>query len=122
MKVLVCGDRNWKNKDIIRAYLASVPNLELVIEGESRGADTLAREVAEEMQVNVMRFPANWSLYHKAAGAIRNKQMLDEGKPDKVLAFHNNIEQSKGTKHMVALANKYKIPTQVIRECEPCGY
>lgn len=116
MRVLVCGDRNWTNKNIIRTYLASVPNLELVIEGEANGADTLAREVAEEMQVNTMRFPANWNLLHRAAGVIRNKQMLDEGKPDKVLAFHNNIEQSKGTKNMVTLANKHKIPVQIVRE------
>ena len=42
--------------------------------------------------------------------------MLNEGNPDLILAFHNDIENSKGTKNMVMQAKKRGIKTIVIME------
>jgi len=39
--------------------------------------------------------------------------MLDEGKPTYVLAFHDNLAESKGTKDMVTRAKKAGIPVEV---------
>lgn len=114
MRVLVCGDRNWVDKEAIRRELSTITNLEVVIEGEASGADSLAREVAEEMGVPVEKYPAEWGKYGKAAGPIRNTQMLDEGNPDLVLAFHNNIAESKGTKNMVKQSTSRGIKTKVV--------
>ena len=50
-------------------------------------------------------FRQDGTKYWKAAGPARNREMLKE-KPDIVLAFHNDIEKSKGTKDMVMAANK----------------
>ena len=61
-------------------------------------------------------FPADWKKYGRAAGPIRNKQMLNEGKPDLVLAFHTNIENSKGTKSMIQIAKKSEIKIILIKE------
>jgi hypothetical protein len=76
------------------------------IEGEAKGADSLARDVALELGFKVLSFPADWDKYHRAAGPIRNRQMLTEGKPDLVLAFHQDLTRSKGTKNMVTLARR----------------
>lgn len=81
-------------------------NPDLVIEGEAPGADTLAREAAEYFGIPVLAFPANWQKYGRAAGPIRNTEMLNEGKPDMVVAFHNDYLHSKGTKNMVEQALK----------------
>lgn len=94
-KLLICGDRNWKSKLIIKQYIEYFQP-SLVIEGECRGADIIAREVAKELNIPLKEFPANWNKHGKAAGPIRNREMLDE-KPDLVLAFHSDIENSKGT-------------------------
>lgn len=83
-----------------------VPNVEVVIEGEASGADTLGREVATELGIPVLPFPAQWSRYGRAAGPIRNQQMLDEGRPDLVLVFHHNLETSKGTRDMLNRARR----------------
>ncbi len=115
MRVLICGDRYWADDLAIRTYILEHPDITTVIEGEQRGADIIARNIANDLHIKVLPFPANWDLYHKAAGAIRNKQMLDEGKPDLVVAFHNNIAQSKGTKNMIELAKKYSIPVELVR-------
>jgi len=46
MRVLCCGDRNWKRKDVIRRELEKLPKRTIIIEGECRGADLLSKAVA----------------------------------------------------------------------------
>ena len=117
MRLLVCGDRKWSDKAAIEREIRRFMHADgglVVIEGEARGADLLAREVADELEIPVLTFPADWVKYGRAAGPIRNTQMLKEGKPDRVLAFHANILLSKGTKNMVAQAKQAGIPVEVI--------
>lgn len=116
MRVLVCGDRNWVDKAAVRRELEKFPKDTVVIEGEARGADTLGREVAEEMGFEVEAYPADWEQYGRAAGPIRNKEMLAQGKPDMVLAFHRCISESKGTAHMMKIANKAGVVVVLIKE------
>lgn len=112
MRVLVCGSRDWTDKEIIRNNLPE--NTTVIIEGEADGADTLAGELADELGITKDSKPAPWEEYKRKypypmwlkAGFDRNQQMLDEGKPDLVLAFSNNFEESKGTKDMVNRAIK----------------
>lgn len=112
MKVLVCGDRNWTNKDQMRIVLKTIRDLELIIEGGARGADKLAGEIALELGIPVRELPADWDKYGRAAGPIRNKQMLNE-RPDLVLAFHDNIAESRGTRNMLELAKGAGVPTRL---------
>ena len=66
----------------------------------------------ELMGFAVRSYPADWTTYGKAAGPIRNKVMLDQGL-DIVIAFHPDIEQSKGTRHMVSIARAKGITVEV---------
>lgn len=84
--------------------------LTVVIEGEARGADTMARNWALKAGVPFLAFPAQWKKYHLGAGPIRNRQMLEEGKPEIVVAFHDHIHQSKGTWNMIKQAQALKLP------------
>jgi len=84
-----------------------------VIHGNAAGADRLGASCAIELNIPIRSFPANWSAYGRAAGPIRNRQMLDE-KPDLVLAFHSNIEASKGTKDCITEAAKRGIPVKLV--------
>lgn len=115
MRVLISGDREWTDKKRIREYILSRPDvITYVIEGEARGADTLAREVANELGIRVMPFPANWKRYGRGAGPKRNQQMLDEGKPDEVCGFHDDIRESKGTRDMLRRALAAGIKTLIV--------
>lgn len=113
MKVLVCGDRNWTNKSKIREELEALHNVNLIIHGAARGADTLAGKAAKELNILVIEYPAEWSKYGKAAGIIRNRVMLDDN-PDLILAFHSHIRLSKGTADTVTEARRRGIPTRII--------
>lgn len=116
-KVLICGDRNWINHESIRSWLSKLQDLgyDTVIEGEARGADTIAREEAEAMGLIVLKFPANWVKYGRSAGPIRNRQMLDQT-PDLVVAFHGNIQASKGTADTMKEAMRRGIQVILVEE------
>jgi hypothetical protein len=115
--VLMCGDREWDDERIIKLIVRGIAAglaANVVIEGGARGADTMAGNEADLQGVNHERFPAKWDEHGKAAGPIRNQQMLTEGKPDIVFAFHDNIAASKGTADMVRRAVKAGLPTYVV--------
>lgn len=123
MRVLITGDRHWTNKEIIRAHIPDETTH--IIEGEAPGADTLAGELADEIEgIEKVPFPAPWEEYRLLypypmclkAGTDRNTQMLAEGKPDLVLAFHDDLENSKGTKNMVMQAKAAGIPVILYSE------
>ena len=65
--------------------------------------------------IPVERFPADWSEYGKAAGAIRNQQMLDEGTPDLVVAFPGG----NGTLDMVRRSQRAGIKVLRTKERTP---
>lgn len=112
MRLLVCGSRDWADRDAMYGFLdrlAALYDIDVVIEGEARGADMMAAEWAEARGYSVLRFPADWSRHGKRAGPIRNEQMLVEGKPDLVVAFHPHIAESKGTADMVRRARKAEV-------------
>lgn len=109
MRVLICGSREWADGGAIYQKLAQLhdgKNVVIVIEGECRGADVLGRQAAEQLRIPVLAFPAEWKKYGRSAGPIRNAQMLREGKPAVVLAFHDDLAHSAGTKDMVERAKK----------------
>lgn len=114
MKVIVCGDRNWTDFDTIYNRLKILPKDTIIVHGGCRGADALAEEACHSLALRSMEFPAHWHLYGRAAGPIRNKCMLTE-KPDLVIAFHSNIEESKGTANMIGLAGKANINIELIK-------
>ena len=99
MKVLVCGDRNWDNSDVIKMALERL-KVSSIIEGECKGADILGKEVALELGLTIQGVQAEWSIYGRGAGPIRNSAMLNFN-PDMVVAFHDDIWNSKGTKNMI---------------------
>ena len=112
MRVLICGSRNWTDGEAIFAALEALPGVHVVIEGEAPGADSLARDAAYALGIPVLPFPADWEKYGRAAGPIRNQQMLEEGTPDLVLAFP--IGSSPGTWDMVRRAQAAGIEVRIL--------
>lgn len=111
MTVLVCGDRNWTDWRAIEAALRDCKPL-VVIHGAARGADTLAGRAARHLRLIEYPMPADWDKHGRSAGPIRNRAMLDL-EPDLVLAFHENLDASKGTRGCVTEARRRGIPTRV---------
>jgi hypothetical protein len=100
IKALVCGGRDFKDRPFVINVLTNL-NPDIVIQGGAEGADLIAKEWAMANFKPVWTFPADWDEHGKAAGPIRNQQMIDWGKPDFVIAFPGG----KGTADMVRRAN-----------------
>lgn len=110
MRVLVCGSREFTNNELLEDVLKEYEITE-IIQGGARGADRLAKQYAIMNDIPMREFPAMWRINGKAAGPIRNHQMLAE-KPDLVVAFL--APNSKGTKHMINIAEAIEIPVRIV--------
>ena len=114
LKILFCGGRDYSNYRSVRNIIAPYEP-KLIIHGAARGADSLAGRAAKELGIPVRAFPADWNYYGKSAGYIRNRQMLDEGKPDIVVA----VPGGKGTAMMMKLARSRGIPVHEYKVSKP---
>jgi len=118
MRVLVCGGRDYANKDVVFEQLDFAHRfvgIDLIIQGGAKGADALAASWAKAREVECMEIKADWDAHGKAAGPIRNRLMLEQGKPDWVYAFPGG----RGTQNMIAQAKTALVSVLVIGDDEP---
>lgn len=101
MKVLVCGGRDYPNVKKVFTTLDAISKVDKIIEGGATGADKWARVWAETGGVANDTYRPNWN-FGAAGGPIRNQRMLDEGKPDLVVAFPGG----NGTADMIRRAKR----------------
>jgi len=123
LRILICGSRDWQDKRRIGRYLDDIlaaeclePKNLVVIHGACKGADHHAGMEAKGRGCQVIEFPANWAKFGLSAGPKRNQQMLTEGKPDRVVAFHADWENSKGTRDMINRTKFHGVPFEIIKE------
>lgn len=102
MRILVCGGRNYDDWPRVRQVLGDLcdkhsklynpndnwlPSDITIITGACRtGADDLASSFAMVHWTGYEEYPADWKAHGRAAGPIRNQQMIDT-KPELVVAF-----------------------------------
>lgn len=118
-RLLVCGGRTfgWEMEEykfiIKKLNLLSceytdftkpekyLPDI-VIIEGGAKGVDNVALDWALCNFCTYETYEADWTTHNKATGPIRNRRILEEGKPDLVVAFPGG----KGTANMVKQAKQ----------------
>jgi hypothetical protein len=115
MKVLVCGSRGFGDYPLMLSVLEGLGSETpvTIIEGAAYGADIMASLIASELHYDVEEYPADWGRYPRAAGFVRNQQMLDEGHPDRVIAFSVVYPLTPGTSDMVQRAFRVNLPIEI---------
>lgn len=107
MNVIITGSRDWNNTQLIYnkldALLEEFHSL-TIIHGRAKGADFIAGVWAKKHGVPVVEFPAEWKRFGKAAGMIRNREMLEAYPDALVVAFP--LPQSIGTYGMLKEAEE----------------
>lgn len=111
MKALVCGGRCYVNGKHVSSVLDKFMPNEIVCGGAS-GADDLAVDWAKRHGKVVHIYFPDWDTEGSAAGPLRNQKMLDEEKPDVVLAFPGG----KGTDDTIRRAHKAGICVWVSKD------
>ena len=115
-RIIVAGGRDFNDTEYLSksldALLAEFIDVEIV-SGHANGADKLAEEYANRLGIALKIFPADWKKYGRAAGPIRNREMLSyilDAKPV-VAAFWDG--HSKGTKNMIEQARKENVDCRI---------
>lgn len=107
LKILVCGGRDFVDYEYLDQMLSKlIKPGDIVIHGAARGADLMAKEWADVHQIEERGYPAQWNTHGKAAGHLRNYQMLVKEEPDIVVAFPGG----KGTLNMMSQAKIANVP------------
>lgn len=98
MKTIIAGTRTFSNQMMfdhaMRLHGAEITE---VVCGCAPGADWLGKKWAMDNKIPVRNFRADWVMFGKRAGPIRNRQMADYA--DACLIFWDG--KSKGTQNMI---------------------
>ena len=106
MKVVIAGSRKRESlTDLLTVFKAiedSGFQITEVVSGMCPygGVDFLGELYAEWKRLGIAQFPADWVRLGKAAGPIRNQQMLDYA--DAVIVVWDG--KSRGSSHMLSIA------------------
>jgi len=113
--ILVTGGRSYEKPQLVYRMLDETakkyPDM-ILVHGGASGADAYANDWAIERQMPCFRFPGRWRLHNRAAGPIRNREMLGFMKRTRelmqdrwtVLAFPS--KHSVGTRDMMKIAGE----------------
>lgn len=121
LTVIVCGARDWKDRRLIREWLAKLPPGSVVVHGACHlgGADIIAGEEARSLGFEVREYPVDHAVDGPwpGAGPRRNQRMLDAEAPDAVLAFSwvaKGAGITSGTADMVSRALSAGVRSTII--------
>lgn len=91
MRVMVTGGRDYSDAAKVFHALDAIHTrrgpITLLIEGGASGADRLANTWARLRGIPLTTFQADWARSGKRAGPERNRRMIQEARPELVMAF-----------------------------------
>ena len=114
MKCIIAGGRTFNDYELLESVMNDLKsksiNITTIISGCAPGADSLAIKYAEENNIELMKFPANWRKFGRSAGFKRNAEMGNHA--DMLIAFWN--KKSRGTKHMIGIGIEKELLIKVV--------
>lgn len=109
MRVLVCGGRDFDDRELLFATLDRVHakhgDALVIIHGAYKGADLLGERWAKVREVPYCGVPARWLRLGGAAGPDRNQRMRNEFNPQACVSFPGG----RGTRNMCELMREIGI-------------
>ena len=110
-RLLITGSRYFNDAGLMSAAISdAVSTLRgfgfdriVLVHGGARGADMLAAHIGRSMGLEIEAHPARWDVFGRAAGPVRNKEMVELG-ADLMLAFP--VGESRGTRGCMELARE----------------
>ena len=110
MRVAIVGSRNYPRPEKVAEYVRNLPKDTCVISGGAAGVDTWAENAAKFHHLDTLIFRARWDLHGRAAGMIRNQDIVDTA--ERLVAFWDGA--SRGTADSIARAHARGIPVEVV--------
>ena len=121
-RLLVTGSRTWPCARALVTVLKDCyqPGIVLVV-GDAKGVDTSVTRIWRKQGGEVAVYEADWQLFNRRAGIIRNEAMCRSLDPERDLALAFIHNHSRGATHCLAYAQEWNIPTLVWRISTPSG-
>lgn len=115
MKIIIAGGRDFNDYDRLKKAcdfaISKLNKSDIeIVSGGAKGADYLGEQYANETNLKLKQFPADWNKYGKGAGFKRNTEMANYA--DVLIAFWDG--KSKGTQHMINLAKKKELQVKIV--------
>lgn len=122
MRLILTGSRDWSCPWVVKDWMLQLretvgPPFDrvVIVHGAARGLDRMAHALTPTMGFSREPHPADWERFGRAAGPIRNAQMLALG-ADAVVGFKDGFLvdlRSGGTENMIDLAMRAGVPVEV---------
>lgn len=103
MSTIIAGSRSCTDMQVLlnaMQFCGWIPDV--VLSGGAKGADELGELWATENKIPIEQYLADWNKYGKSAGYRRNIEMAKNA--NSLIALWDG--KSKGTKHMIDIAQK----------------
>jgi hypothetical protein len=98
MKTIIAGTRTINDYNLLLVALSKIDwEITEVVCGMADGVDSLGLRWAEENNIKLSKFAAEWNVYGRSAGPIRNAQMAKYA--DACIVIWDG--ESKGSKNMI---------------------
>jgi len=126
VRILVTGSREWDDWQrvstaLMGATLGTNWRKVTLVHGDCpSGLDRIADQLARSMDMTPEPHPADWGKHGKAAGPIRNQEMVDAG-ADICLAFFSRRSLNKGTGDCAGRAKRAGIPVRMFWDAPEGG-
>lgn len=108
LNIAVIGSREFNDYSLLESTLNEY-NINQIISGGAKGADSLAETYAEAYNIPTTIFLPDWNKYGRSAAFIRNKDIVEASQL--VIAFWDGT--SRGTEHSIKHAYKLSIPVVI---------
>ena len=118
MNITIIGSRKFNDPELVEKCIKKeLPDINCIISGGARGADTLAEKAAKKFKVPVQIIKPEWNRYGRSAGFKRNKILIL--KADKIIAFWDGENKAADSGihhlgHVMACAS-------ILLDAESCG-
>jgi hypothetical protein len=116
LKVIIAGSRGFNYYELLERLLDMYlqrysPEQIEIVSGGARGADRLGERYARSRGMALKVMPADWNTYGRSAGYRRNEEMAQYA--THCIVFWDGA--SRGTGHMIDLANQYNLALRIVR-------
>jgi len=117
-RLIIAGVRTFDDYELLKSkadeVVKDLGEVEIV-SGHAKGADMLGERYAAEHAIPCTLFPAEWERYGRAAGPVRNGQMIEYAKQETpmLLCFWDGVAH--GTRNIIQKAEREGIQTIVVR-------
>lgn len=110
MKLAVIGSKDFSDYNLLKSILNKEKEIEQIISGGAKGADSLVRKYAHGNNIKFLEFSPNYEKNGNEAKHIRDRLIVENC--DKIIAFYD--EKCEGTKYTMDYARQLKKHVYVI--------